>query len=163
MLIDLRMLKHNKSLVDIKLTAGTCREFYQNNVDSFVLVSSDSDYWGLISSIPGANFLVMIEHEKTGPDIKNALFNSGICFCYIDDFYSGNSDDIKMSALIREIRRYLDQAVKINVNDLMEAAFKTTRMSMSDAQRKQFYAKYIKSMHIEIDGAGNMTIQIGKK
>ena len=74
-------------------------------------------------------------------------------------------DDIKMSALIREIRRYLDQAVKINVNvnDLMEVAFKTTRMSMSDAQRKQFYAKYIKSMHIEIDGAGNMTIQIGKK
>lgn len=37
-------IKENKSLVDIRLTTGTCREYYQNNVDSFILVSSDSDY-----------------------------------------------------------------------------------------------------------------------
>ena len=39
-------IKENKSLVDIRLTTGTCREYYQNHVDSFILVSSDSDYWG---------------------------------------------------------------------------------------------------------------------
>ena len=37
---------------------------YKNDVDSFVIVSSDSDYWGLISSLPDAHFLVMIEREK---------------------------------------------------------------------------------------------------
>ena len=49
-------IKEDKSLVDITLTAQLCKEFYANNTDSFVLVSSDSDYWGLISSIPEAHF-----------------------------------------------------------------------------------------------------------
>lgn len=63
---------------------------YKNDVDSFVIVSSDSDYWGLISSLPDAHFLVMIEREKCGPDMKEALADSGIFYCYLDDFYSGN-------------------------------------------------------------------------
>lgn len=63
-------LKDNKSLVDIRLTTGTCREFFQNHVDSFILVSSDSDYWGLISAMPEVRFFVMVESIKCGPDIK---------------------------------------------------------------------------------------------
>ena len=98
-------LKSNKSLVDIKLTARACEEFYKNNVDSFVIVSSDSDYWGLISSLPDAKFLVMAEHEKCGPDIRQALSEKGIFYCFIDDFYSGNSQDIKLTALMKEMYR----------------------------------------------------------
>lgn len=79
-------IKENKSLVDIRLTTGTCREYYQNNVDSFILVSSDSDYWGLISAMPEVRFFVMVESEKCSPTIKNALINAGISYCYIDDF-----------------------------------------------------------------------------
>lgn len=54
-------IKENKSLVDIRLTTGTCREFFQNHTDSFILASSDSDYWGLISAMPEAHFLVLVE------------------------------------------------------------------------------------------------------
>lgn len=161
--ILIERLKHNKSLVDIKLTAGTCKEFYQNNVDSFVLVSSDSDYWGLISSIPDASFLVMVEHDKTGPDIKNALTNSGIFYCYIDDFYSGNSNEIKINALLREVRRFLDQAISINVNDMMEAARRVTRVEMSASEQRQFYEKYIRQMYIEIGETGSLSIRLKGK
>jgi len=161
--ILIERLKLSKSLVDIKLTAGTCKEFYSNNVDSFVIVSSDSDYWGLISSIPDARFLVMLENEKTGPDIKNALFNSGIFYCFIDDFYSGNSNDIKIIALLREVRRFLEQSVRINVNDMMEAAYRATRIEMSIPEQKQFFNKYIKPMYLEIDDAGNLSIQLKGK
>ena len=161
--ILIERLKLGKSLVDIKLTAGACKEFYQNKVDSFVIVSSDSDYWGLISSIPEACFLVMLEYEKTGSDIKNALYNSGIFYCFIDDFYSGNSSDIKISALLREVRRYLEQSIRINVNDMMEAAYRATRIEMSVPEQKQFFNKYIKPMYIEIDDSGNLSIQLKGK
>ena len=73
-------IKQNKSLVDIKLTALACKEHYQNEVNSFVIVSSDSDYWGLISSMPDAGFLVMIEREKCGPDMKTALADTGVFY-----------------------------------------------------------------------------------
>ena len=81
--ILIERIKQNKSLVDIRLTARACQEYYENNVDSFIIVSSDSDYWGLISSLPKAQFLVMIEHNKCGPDMKAALANSGIFYCYL--------------------------------------------------------------------------------
>lgn len=101
-------LKDNKSLVDIRLTTGTCREFFQNHVDSFILVSSDSDYWGLISAMPEVRFFVMVESIKCGPDIKNALIDAGISYCYIDDFCTGNSNEIKVAAVLSEVRQSLD-------------------------------------------------------
>ena len=89
---------------------------YKNDVDSFVIVSSDSDYWGLISSLPDAHFLVMIEREKCGPDMKEALADSGIFYCYLDDFYSGNSEDIKKNALFKEMYRWIDNSVIYGVS-----------------------------------------------
>ena len=156
-------VKGNKSLVDIRLTAGACREFYQNHVDSFIVVSSDSDYWGLISSLPEARFLVMVEHEKCGPDIKAAMIASGIFYCYIDDFYSGNSDELKTIALMREMRKYLEEHVRLNVNDMMEEALLATRIEMSDGERKRFYDKFIKPMHLLIGEDGNVTVELREK
>lgn len=46
--ILIERLKDNKSLVDIRLTASASREHYRDGVNDFILVSSDSDYWGLI-------------------------------------------------------------------------------------------------------------------
>ena len=69
-------VKENKSLVDIRLTTGTCREFFQNDTDSFILASSDSDYWGLIPAMPEAHFLVLIEEDKCSPLIRKATGNT---------------------------------------------------------------------------------------
>lgn len=156
-------VKQSKSLVDIKLTARACQEHYQNHVDSFVIVSSDSDYWGLISSLPQARFLVMVESEKCGPDMKRALIDSGIFFCYIDDFYTGNSEDIKMGALFREMRRYIDGCFHLNGNDILNEALRATRVEMPPAERKQFYDKYIKSMQLVIGPDGEFSIDFKKK
>ena len=63
--ILIERLKESKSLADVKVTARTCREFYANDIDSFVLVSNDSDYWGLLQELPSARFLIMMEHKKS--------------------------------------------------------------------------------------------------
>ena len=156
-------VKQTKSLVDIELTAMTCREHYVNLVDSFIIVSSDSDYWGLISSLPEAKFLVMIEREKCGPDMKAALANSGIFYCYIDDFYTGDGEDLKKNALFNEIYRALDEALKLNVKDMLDAALLATRIEMSPAAKRQFFEKYIKRMSLVIDDDGNASIELRRK
>lgn len=156
-------VKQTKSLVDIELTAMTCREHYRNLVDSFIIVSSDSDYWGLISSLPEAKFLVMIEREKCGPDMKAALANSGIFYCYIDDFYTGDGEDLKKNALFNEIYRALDEALNLNVKDMLDAALLATRIDMSPAAKRQFFEKYIKRMSLVIDEDGNASIELRHK
>lgn len=158
--ILIERVKQNKSLVDIRLTSGVCREHYQNRVDSFIIASSDSDYWGLISSLPNARFLVMVESEKCGPDIKAAFENSGIFYCYLDDFNSGNSEDIKLNALIREATHYLNRSIQLNVNDIMDEVYRITRVRMGDAEKQQFFSKYIKPMHLVIEKDGNVRIEL---
>ena len=133
---------------------------YEKGVDSFIIVSSDSDYWGLISSLPRARFLVMAEREKCGADMKNAMMNSGIFYCYIEDFYSGNTDDMKTGALFRELHRYLDSAVHFNVNNMLDAALEATRINMTSVERKQFYDRHIKQMKLEIDENGDVSIEL---
>lgn len=156
-------VKQSKSLVDIMLTARACQEHYTNNVDSFIIVSSDSDYWGLIQSLPNARFLVMIEREKCGPDMKAALVSSGIFFCYIDDFYSANAEEIKLSALFREMYRYIDNHVQLNVNEMFSEALRATRIDMADAEKKQFFHRYIRSMQMSISDDGNVVIEFKRK
>jgi len=156
-------VKQTKSLVDIELTAMTCREHYRNLVDSFIIVSSDSDYWGLISSLPEAKFLVMVEREKCGPDMKAALANSGIFYCYIDDFYTGDGEDLKKNALFNEIYRALDEALNLNVKDMLDDALLATRIEMSPAAKRQFFEKYIKRMSLAIDEYGNASLELRRK
>lgn len=153
-------VKQTKSLVDIEMTSMTCREHYRNLVDSFILVSSDSDYCGLIATLPDARFLVMVEREKCGPDMKTALVNSGIFYCYIDDFYDGNSESIKKNALFHELYRKLDEALHLNVKKMFDEVLVTTRINMDPAARCQFYDKYIRPMRLIIDDAGNASLEL---
>ena len=156
-------IKQNKSLVDIRLTARACQEHYENKVDSFIIVSSDSDYWGLISSLPKAQFLVMIEHNKCGPDMKAALVNSGIFYCYLDDFYSGDSEELKINALFQEMRNYMEKAVQLNAIDMLDDVLRTTRIEMAFDERQQFYNKYIKTLQLSIDDSGKVSLAIKVK
>lgn len=159
--ILIERIKENKSLVDIRLTTGTCREYYQNGIESFILVSSDSDYWGLISAMPELHFFVMVESEKCGPDIKNALVNSGITYCYIDDFCTGNSSDIKIAVVLSEVRQRVDQSFHLNVEEMLREACRVTRADMTEGERKQFYNRYIKPMRVVISADGEAAIELG--
>ena len=96
-----------KSLVDIVMTAGVCQSHFAEGIDSFILVSSDSDFWGLITSLPNARFLVMYEYENCGRAIKNALEEHDIYYCAIDDFCSGNVDGFKRAVLLGLLQKYL--------------------------------------------------------
>lgn len=158
--IVIERVKEDKSLVDMRLALRVSEEFYRNNVDSFIIVSSDSDFYGLISSLPDARFLFMVEREKCGPDMKKALVESGIFYCFIDDFYSGNSEDMKMNALFKEMNLYLRKSINLNVNDMFSEVLRITRLPMSTAERRQFYEKHVRNMNLVIDKDGDVTIEL---
>lgn len=155
-------IKKDKSLVDPMLIGGVFREFYKSDVDSFVLVSSDSDYWGLINSLPEANWLVMIESEKCGPDMKAALQEAGIFYCYLDDFNADNSFDFTTHILIKEVEKYLKGRLSLNVHQMMEHVTHNTRINMPGNEQRTFFDKYIKQMHVIIDDDGEVSLSLKK-
>lgn len=152
--ITVERVKSSKSLVDIKLTVRACQEHYQNGVDSFIIVSSDSDYWGLISSLPTAHFLVMIEREKCGVDMKEAMLGSGIFYCYIDDFNARGADEIKAAALFKELNHRITQSLNLNMKQLLDSALLATRIEMNKVEYQQFFNRHIKPMDVSICHTG---------
>ena len=162
--VMIERLKDNKSLADIKVATRTCQEYYENNVDSFVLVSSDSDYWGMIEELKEAKFFVMIEHTKSSYALKEALVSEGIYYCYIDDFYEGDGNEIKQDAIRREIGRAFKDALDINVNNLMDEVLYKTRIDFTDDEKQQFIKKHLKkSLSIDVDDDGNVNIEYREK
>jgi len=158
--IEIDRVLEEKSLVDARLIAGTTKEIYKNDVDAIILASSDSDYWAMISEIPEANFLIVIESEKCSPIHKRNLEDNGYMYCYLDNFCTGNSNQLKETAVLNEIQKVID-AVCFNINDALNNAYISTRADMSEAEKRQFYNKYIKSMRLVTDSDGNVTIKLG--
>lgn len=152
-----------KSLVDIKFTAAVCREHYQSAVDSFIIVSSDSDYYGLIDSLPDARFLVMVEHEKVGAALKRTLNRDGIFYCYIDDFYSGSSLELETHTLVQGILKYLTPMVDFNAKALMKQVCMNSGIHMAEEEQRQFYDRYLKNMKLVIAENGDVSIAINPK
>lgn len=144
------------------MTAGVCKDYYENGISSFIIVSSDSDYWGLISSLPNANFLVMYEYSKCGQAIKNALKERGIYYCSIDDFCTGNIEDLKKVVLISTLEKYLPDLLYLNAKDLAKHIFEETRIEASDKEIENFYNKYIKTLRLKINESGEVMIEIAK-
>lgn len=156
--IMIQRVKQDKSLTDMTLAVGVCKEFYSGHADSFVLLSSDSDYWALIRMLPEARFLVMVEYEKVGQDMRRAMEDAGVFYCYIDDFCTGNSDEVRLRAVLTQLQDKIDAQVNLNIRDLMKETIREARADMGTKEEVRFYDRYIRQMKLEIDKEGNLRL-----
>lgn len=157
--IETQRIVDHKSMVDMQMATGVCREFYQNNVDSFVLLSSDSDYWALISSLPDARFLVMVESGKCGTAIKDVFKQNDIYYCYLDDFCSGNIEELKKEVLCNEIKALLPK-LEINGKEIAELAFRNSGIKADSMEITSFYNKYVKTIQLTVGEDGSFNFKI---
>ncbi len=153
-------INNYKSLVDGKMMLAIQKAFLKEEADSFILLSSDSDYWAVISELPEAKFLVMIEEEKCGPDIKRAMDEHDIYYCYIDDFYTGKISEFKNAVLLTELRDRMAKLVNLNATDLVNSIYLSCRVDASEAEKKNFYDRYIKKLSMMIDDNDTLKIRI---
>lgn len=151
-------LNEAKSLVDHKMIADISKEHYREEVDAFIIVSSDSDYWAIISSIDDADFLVMVENEKVGHDIREALDDKGIFYCYINDFCSSKVGEFENKVLDAELKKRLENALDLNAKELLRSVYQAARITPNEAEKENYYNKHIKTLKLVIDEMGNMKI-----
>ena len=158
--IMVERVKEAKSLVDIKMTAVVCMEHYQNRISSFILFSSDSDYWGLISSLPNAHFLMMFEYSKVSDAIKKTLSMHEIYYCAIDDFGTGKIDEFKKFVLFRMLKKYLPTLMQYNGKKLVAKIYDEAKITAEQTEMDNFYKKYIKTLKFIADDEGNFRFEL---
>lgn len=147
-----------KSLVDIRMAVGVSASHYRDEVDSFILCSSDSDFWGLISSIPEARFLVMYEYSKCGNAVKEAWTQRNIFHCAMDDFYMENAKQLQDVVLKKVLKSYLPGIVGENGWQVTKQVFADAFIQADEKEMRRFYEKYLKKLKLKLGEDGTFTI-----
>lgn len=161
--IEVDRVTERKSLVDVRMTAGICKAYYSDNIDGFILCSSDSDFWGVISALPDADFLVMFEYSKCGKDIKDALSLRSIYHCSLDDFYSGDSGKLKKFVLRKSIEAEIeDDIIGKNGYEIAKRIYEKNHIEAKESEIQQFYERYIKTLRLKLDQNGCFYIDIAE-
>ena len=174
---DIERILDNKSLVDITMTAGVCEEYYRNNMESIILASSDSDFWGLIKQLPSARFLVLNEYRKTSATIIEKLDQCDIKHCFMSDFAMDSiqqfKSDVLYFGLADRVKHFNNtgEFMTLKVNDLLQELFYEANIEGLPGQVKKekdaFYNKYLKNglliKPVEENGELVFKIEIYKK
>ena len=160
--VEVERVVNHKSLVDMKLAVSVCRDYFINGITSFILISSDSDFWGLISGMPEAEFLVMFEYDKCGQAIRDALNDNKIYNCSLDDFISTNADELKRLVLFNELNNYLPSLWGLNPMELTKELFDKTKISATQKELETFCDKYVKTLKLQISNEGSFEVVIKK-
>ena len=152
---DIVRLLDNKSLVDITMTAGVCEEYYRNSMESIILASSDSDFWGLINQLPDARFFVLNEKGKTSGAIIDKLDACLIQHCYMSDFAQDKiqkfKSDVLYLGLMERVERFntTGEFGSLDVAELLQEIFYDAEIKGAESQVKKekdaFYTKYLKN------------------
>ena len=137
------------------MTAGVCEEYYRNNMESIILASSDSDFWGLIQQLPGARFLVLNEYAKTSGAIIEHLDKNNISHCYMSDFAQDKVQQFKSDVLflgLNERVKHFNSTGEfktLDVEELLKELFYDAVINGADGQvRKEkdaFFNKYLRN------------------
>ncbi|MBO6310608.1 MAG: NYN domain-containing protein [Oribacterium sp.] len=159
--IEIDRVTDRKSLVDVRMTASVVTDFYRDGITSFIIVSSDSDYWGLIESLPNAHFLVMYEYEKIGTAIKSALTQHGIYYCAIDDFCSAATEDMKKAVLFAELEKHLPTLYGESPMELTQKLYEATRVTATKKEMENFCNRFVKTLKLKVSD-GKFVIEIQK-
>ena len=174
---DIERILDNKSLVDITMTAGVCEEYYRNDMESIILASSDSDFWGLIKQLPNARFLVLNEFTKTSGAIIEQLDKYNIKHCYMSDFAQDTvqkfKSDVLYLGIVEKIRHFNETGEfgTLDVNELLQELFYDADINGAEGQvqkeKEAFFNKYLKSglllKPVTENGALRFKIEIYRK
>lgn len=60
------------------------------------------------------------------------------------------------------MNRYIRENLTFNFREMMDAALTATRVRMDEAERRQFFDKYIKTFQSSMDADGNLEIRLKK-
>lgn len=160
--IDIQRVTQRKSLVDIRMTAGVCAEYYKGNADSFILFSSDSDFWGLISSLPEAKFIVLYQAESVGKAIKEVWKAHNIKHYDIDDFCQENSRQFKKAVLGDLLSSKLSKIQIGNAKEMAQEIFRISKIPLNEKEKKEFYEKFIRKITVDIRENGDFYLKIAE-
>ena len=147
-------VKKEKSLVDMELSVKICEEHLYNKKNSFILMSSDSDYYAVIKNLPRAEFFVMVERSKCSETTVGIFSENNVSYGILDDFAKEEST-LMRTVLNDGIKKHLMSVIgNINIKKIFSSVCFEAYTNLSKCELEVFFDKYIKNMKIAFNISG---------
>jgi len=154
----------NKSLVDISLAAGACRIHFKEHIDSFILVSSDSDYWGLIEALPEARFMLLMDRSRCSQKLKDILNRENLFYCFMEDFSLDKADELREKAVYLGLRKKLDTVLAgLNLDMMLDDVILETRVGFNESAEQEMRSRIKRDYRITANDDGTFDIELYAK
>ena len=155
--ISVPRLKEQKSVVDVVLTKEICKSVYCDGLDKVLLISSDSDFFGLISSLIDVDFGVCFVSSAMGVDYLKYLENNNIptmdLLTVEDDCSTDEVKEIGFSyLLLYELSNVPMTYWTVNsLSDLLYNSFTNeTDISVTKQEIKKFIGNKFDKVYVDI-------------
>ena len=141
-----------KSLVDAKLITRTVKEYYVNNIKSFILVSSDSDFYGMIEELSDANFMLVMERKQTSFNMIETAESNGISYIYSEDYPYSDAYDFMKTVINADLRKAITEhftpfCVSSKIDEISRDAF----ADLSDSEKESIMKNIVKNTKVVFD------------
>lgn len=152
---EIERVLENKSLVDMAMALDVSKEYYESDVESAMLVSSDSDFWAVIGKLDKVSFFVLNEERKTSSAIIEVLDKHAVPHCYMSDFAQDVIQSFKTEVLylglesrVREFNEtgtFMPLDIENLIDELFNEAYIKAEESQLKKEKEVFYNKYLKN------------------
>lgn len=150
--VSCQRLLERKSMVDVRLIARTVKEYYESGIRSFILVSSDSDFYGMIQELSDAEFMLVIERKQTSYYMTGTAEHEGISYIYSEDYSYSDAYDFKKSVIFEDFRRELSrQWPEIDLANTIDYIADKTYAELTDAERENILKNIKRNLEITVD------------
>ena len=175
--IETERVLENKSWVDMSMALDISKEYYECDIESAILVSSDSDFWAVIEKLDKVRFFVLNEQRKTSFAIIETLDKHAIPHCYMSDFAQDIIQNFKSEVLylgleskVREFNE-IGTCTPLDIGELIDELFAEAYINGEKSQLKKekevFYNKYLKNglwiKPVDEEGRKRFKIELKRK
>ena len=150
--VSCERLLERKSMVDVRLITRTVKEYYENNIRSFILVSSDSDFYGMIQELPDAEFLLVMERKQTSCSMTDTAQMEGISYIYSEDYSYKDAYEFKKNVIIDDFKRELAvQWPQMDLANTVDFIADKSYADLTDGERDKILKDISHSLKITVD------------
>lgn len=174
---ETQRILENKSVVDFAMMLGIVNAHQNEDFDSVILASSDSDFVSLIQNVPTARFFVLNEYKKTSEKAVEVLDGLGVPHCYMSDFAKERvqkfKNEVLLVALEEIVEKFNCEGVfdPITVPELLGRVFWKAGViceaTQLEKEKESFYKQYLRDgitvRPVEQDGVLRLRMEIKKK
>lgn len=150
----------DKSVVDVRLATETCKQHYVHGIDGFILAASDSDYYGLMSALSTAGFIVLATKESMGRDMRKRLNKDEIPVVYMNKLSAATIEaqrEIVTKSLKRQLAKY---ALTIPLREEVITACKENFVFLSKDEKDNLALAVLKDLVFEVDDRGHAALKV---